>query len=453
MDSSLLLAFYGDDFTGSTDALEFLSRAGAKTALFIAPPTPAQLAQYPNLQALGIAGATRAMPPDAMEAELRPAFTALKSLNPRHVHYKVCSTFDSSPTIGSIGRAIDIGADIFQTKTVPLLVGAPPLGRYCVFGNLFARMGIGTAGEIHRLDRHPSMSRHPVTPADESDLRLHLAKQTNKKIALFDILQLALPEADSHAALHQLLAQNPDILLFDLLYPNQLERLGALIDSLATAQTPLFSTGSSAIEMTLGALWSAKNKLTPKHDWPNPGPASPLLVLSGSCSPITANQIDHVIKSGFAEVPLPTPEILAEAVGGQTASFDKTITEITTHLRANRSVILHSNLGPKDPRKTAITPLTAPAIGNALGQIARTALEQTKLRRLIVAGGDTSSFAARALGIEAVEMLAPLTPGAPLCRAHAPNSPAHNIEINFKGGQVGPENYFTLALEGKSLTP
>lgn len=93
----LLLAYYGDDFTGSTDALEFLSRAGVKTVLFIEPPTPQQLARYKGLQAIGVAGMSRAMPPVAMEQELLTAFAALKTLGAPHVHYKVCSTFDSSP--------------------------------------------------------------------------------------------------------------------------------------------------------------------------------------------------------------------------------------------------------------------------------------------------------------------------------------------------------------------
>ena len=83
-----------------------------------------------------------------METTLQPAFQALKKLNPRHVHYKVCSTFNSSPTIGSIGKAIDLGVEVFKTPFVPLLVAAPILGRYCLFGNLFARMGIGSEGKI-----------------------------------------------------------------------------------------------------------------------------------------------------------------------------------------------------------------------------------------------------------------------------------------------------------------
>jgi uncharacterized protein YgbK (DUF1537 family) len=76
-------------------------------------------------------------------------------------------------------------------------------------------------------------------------------------------------------------------------------------------------------------------------------------------------------------------------------------------------------------------------------------MEQTKVQRLCLAGGDTSSFAARALGIEALQMILPLTPGGPLCRASAPNSPADSVEIVFKGGQVGPENYFEIVKRGR----
>ena len=48
-------------------------------------------------------------------------------------------------------------------------------------------MGTASNGKIYRIDRHPSMSKHPVTPANESDLRLHLGNQTKKKFGLIDI--------------------------------------------------------------------------------------------------------------------------------------------------------------------------------------------------------------------------------------------------------------------------
>jgi uncharacterized protein YgbK (DUF1537 family) len=88
----LSIAYYGDDFTGSTDALEFLSRAGLNTILFFEVPSVEKLQQYPQLQAIGIAGRTRALGVEAMQKELAPAFEALAQLPLKHVHYKVCST-------------------------------------------------------------------------------------------------------------------------------------------------------------------------------------------------------------------------------------------------------------------------------------------------------------------------------------------------------------------------
>lgn len=429
----LLLAYYGDDFTGSTDALEFLTRAGVRTALFLAPPTAAQLARHPGLQAVGVAGLTRSLAPAVMEAELRPAFAALRAIGPRHMHYKVCSTFDSSPEVGSIGRAIEIGAEIFGGRCVPLLVGVPALGRHCVFGNLFARMGIGSTGEVHRLDRHPSMSRHPVTPADESDLRLHLAKQTAKRIGLYDILQAALSEDAALAALDKIVAEGAEIVLFDVLYSEQLARLGALIDAGAGQGAPVFSVGSSGIEMALGAHWTNEERFAACNSWPDPGAAAPLLVVSGSCSPVTAGQIAWAQANGFAMIALDpaAPDVAAAAAAA------------TRELLTGRHTLVYTSRGE------AGTPASAAVLGTALGQIARTAVERTGIRRLLVAGGDTSSYAGRALGLESVEMIAPLAPGAPLCRAYAPGSPADGLELNFKGGQVGAPDYFGAVVRGK----
>jgi uncharacterized protein YgbK (DUF1537 family) len=429
----LLLAYYGDDFTGSTDALEFLSRAGARTVLFLAPPTAAQLARHPGLQAVGVAGLTRSLAPAAMEVELRPAFAALRDLGPRHVHYKVCSTFDSSPQVGSIGRAIEIGSEVLGGRYVPLLVGAPALGRHCVFGNLFARMGIGSTGQIYRLDRHPSMSRHPVTPADESDLRRHLAKQTRKSAGLFDILKLGLPPEAARAALEAIVAAGSEIVLFDVLCAEQLGLIGSLIDASASSGAPCFSVGSSGIEMALGAHWAHQGKLQAVTSWADPGAVSPLLAVSGSCSPVTAGQIAWAQANGFTIIPLDPAAPDVASVSEQAAAA----------MATGRSVVVCTSRG------AAGAPVSASILGTALGQIARTVIARAKVRRLVVAGGDTSSYAGRALGIEAVEMIAPLAPGAPLCRAFAPGSPADGLEVNFKGGQVGAEDYFGAVARGK----
>jgi len=85
--SDLLLSYYADDFTGATDALEALSRAGMRTMLFLEPPTHEQLAGFPDLRAVGVAGMTRTMAPHAIESTLRPALATLRALGAPHVHY------------------------------------------------------------------------------------------------------------------------------------------------------------------------------------------------------------------------------------------------------------------------------------------------------------------------------------------------------------------------------
>ena len=444
--SKLALAFYGDDFTGSTDALEQLTLAGIRTMLFIEPPSVAQLKKFPRLQAIGVAGISRSLAPEAMRSELTPIFKRLKALGTRHVHYKVCSTFDSSPEIGNIGCVLDVAEKIFRTPFVPLLVAAPALGRYTVFGTHFARCGIGSSGEIFRLDHHPSVSRHPITPMTEADLQVHLGKQPKKKIALFDILHVGLPDKEARAALNKILAEKPDAILFDAIDQEHMARIGWLIDGFASAKSPLFSIGSSGIESALTAAWGTKQ--------PAKMPASPakqILVGSGSCSPVTEKQIAWALKNGFAEVFLDARALLSSKGYGREIS--RANTEATELLQAGRSVIIHTTRGGPNKRiTTKLKDRTARILGVALGAVLWGVLVETKIRRLCIAGGDTSSFAARTLGIDALEMIAPLTPGAPLCRVLAPDSPADGLEIVFKGGQVGAENYFGLVQRGKNFS-
>lgn len=418
----LLLAYYGDDFTGSTDALEFICRAGAKAILFIEPPTIEQLKNYPDLDAYGVAGKTRSLAPNEMQTILLDAFAKMKATGVRHIHYKVCSTFDSSPTIGSIGKAIDCGAVIFKNKVIPVLGGMPALGRFCVFGNLFAKMGIGSAGKIYRLDRHPSMSKHPVTPADESDLRLHLGKQTNKKIGLIDIIQLKKTAEE--------ITTEEEVVLIDALNEPHLEKAGEWIDAQAKENEIQFSVGGSSIEMALGKYWNKEGKLSAKEEWEKIDIATPLLIVSGSCSPVTAAQIACAKANGFEEIILDAVKICKDGI-----IEESIINEVNSLLEQQKNVIVHT--GDKQTNN-----LSSEKLGTALGTIAKAAAEQSLVKRIIIAGGDTSSYAARAMEIEAVTMIAPFGFGAPLCKAISSNKSIDGLEVNFKGGQVGSESYF-----------
>ena len=452
------MVFYGDDFTGSTDALEFMSRAGAKTMLFMEPPTAEELEKFGELDAIGIAGRTRSMEPTEMRKSLQEAFSKIADLNPRHVHYKVCSTFDSSPEIGNIGVAIEEGFRQFGNKFTPILVAAPHLGRYMAFGNLFAQMGIGSKGDVYRIDQHPSMSRHPVTPAKEGDLRDHLAKQCDYKSGLISLIDLQLSSEELKLKVKHLVTRN-EVIFFDGIYEGQMKILGELLEHTVEEGRPLFTVGSSGVGKALGDFWREEGCLSEETKWGELKESKPILVLSGSVSPITAEQIEYAVNKGFAEVAV-EPSFLKEDVEENISAYSKKIVDF---LKEGRSVIFHTSRGPEDLRLSETKALTnsfgwdavktrkelPKKFGEILGKTALEVLSRQKLQRLIIAGGDTSSYTARELGIEAVEMIAPLVKGAPLCRTYAEDSPIDGMEINLKGGQVGDKTYFVDLQKGK----
>ena len=453
----LLLGFYGDDFTGSTDSMEALARAGLRTVLFLEPPTVAQLSRFPGLRSVGVAGFSRSLSPAQMEIELPPIFARLRQLPVPLFHVKVCSTFDSSPEIGSIGRTLEIGQRIFTSPFVPLVVGAPILNRFCLFGNLFARSG--PESEVFRLDRHPTMSRHPVTPMKESDLRLHLGRQSSRQIGLVDALHLDQPEAGIEARLKSLLDAGDEIVLFDTFTAEHLVAIGRALWKRANRERPLFAAGSSGVEYALTAYWQSRGWLPPLPAF-SATLVERAVVVSGSCSPVTARQIDWGRTNGFADIPLDAARLTgkgaieAEAIEKETV--EKVVSEAVyaalTAWNSGQSVIVHSCLGPEDPRLAAHRQADAQHVsallGKALGRILAALIARTGVRRAVVAGGDTSGYVARELGIEALEVQTPVAPGSPLCRVYATDPHIDGIEILFKGGQVGKIDLFGSVLKG-----
>ncbi len=294
-------------------------------------------------------------------------------------------------------------------------------------------MGIGSNGAIYRLDRHPSMTQHPVTPADESDLRMHIQKQTRKRLALIDMVQMQQPVDVWSKAI-----KDEEAVLLDAAEDEQLEKIGEWLDAQANGQTPLFCIGSSAVEVALGTVWNKTENRKAAVNWSDPGKAEPLLVVSGSCSPVTAGQIQWAKENGFEEIVLDAATICDQGVA------DSVKQGINDLLNNQKNVLVHT--GTKDGDN-----LSAQKLGTALGEIARQAVENCSIKRVVIAGGDTSSYAARAMQIEAVEMIAPLVAGAPLCKAYSAHNAIDGLEVNFKGGQVGAPDYFGVLLAGRMM--
>ena len=428
MQNRPLLAFYGDDFTGSTDALEALALNGIPTVLFLKLPNSEDLARFGSSSAIGIAGESRSRSPEWMSENLPYIFRRLKEMGAELCQYKVCSTFDSSPQTGSIGRALEIGAEVFGSKFVPVVPAAPRLKRYVVFGHLFANAN----GRVYRIDRHPSMSVHPVTPMKESDLQIHLGSQTRKKIQLLDIVMLESPEANQH--LEKLLTEQVDIILFDGIREDSVQRSVNLIWEMRD-RAP-FVIGSSGFTYGLGNYLRSRHVLEYVSTTWDARPAERVIVLAGSCSPVTAQQIRWAMSHGFSGIRL-TP----------VDNFKDVIATSLKELQSGKSVVLYSALGPSDCGRENFGASFAAEMGVLLRQL----LLRSGVKRVVIAGGDTASHAVRQLGITALTFRAPLDPGAPICEVHAEDTKLHGLELILKGGQIGNEEFFGSALLGRNL--
>ncbi|HET9147222.1 MAG TPA: four-carbon acid sugar kinase family protein [Acetobacteraceae bacterium] len=443
----LLLSFYGDDYTGSSAVMEVMSFAGLPTVLFLQPPTADDLSRFAGYRGIGIAGTARSRSPGWMDEHLPPIFRTLARLGAPIAHYKVCSTFDSSPETGSIGRAIDLAAPLLGGAWHPLLVAAPELGRCQVFGNLFAV----AEGRFHRLDRHPTMSRHPVTPMREADARLHLARQTARRIGLIDFLAL---RSGGDRRLAEAIGAGEEIIAIDALDEETLAEAGGLI--WRNRGRRLLAIGSQGVEYALVAHWRASGLLPASAPAPHAAPMGRIAAVSASCAPVTAQQIRQAERENFSTLRIDPALAVDEAAWER--ELDRAARLGLAALAAGRGALAFTALGPDDPAIAATRAAIASSgartesvnerIGAGLGRLLDRLMREGGVSRGVIAGGDTSGHAAQALGIRALTALAPIAPGAPLCNAHGEHKGAQRRELIFKGGQMGAPDFFRAAMRG-----
>ncbi|MFE1599304.1 four-carbon acid sugar kinase family protein [Methylobacterium sp. ID0610] len=443
-----LVAFYGDDLTGSSAAMEVLAFAGLETVLFLQPPSPERLGAFPAARAVGIAGMARSQPPDWMDRALPPVFRLLAGLGAPVLHYKVCSTFDSAPHIGSIGRAAEIGAALLDPAWIPMVVADPGMGRYQSFGNLFAMDG----ATGHRLDRHPTMARHPITPMDEADLGRHLARQTALRTGLVDFV--AMKRGEAAHRLDRERAAGARIVSLDVLDPETLAEAGRLIWE--QGGRPVFGIGSQGFEAALVAHWRAAGLLPAEAALPRPPAVARIACVSGSVSPVTAGQIAFALDHGFAGIPL-DPARAVDAVEWERET-GRAAERALAALGEGRDPLVYTAAGPDDPAVAALRAALPGAglsgdaindrIGAGLGTILNRVVREGRLTRAVISGGDTSGRAAARLGIDALTALAPVAPGSPLCRAHGAADAPAGLELALKGGQVGRPDFFHAVKRG-----
>jgi len=432
-------AWYGDDFTGASDTLATVAQAGLRTILFCGIPTSEQLRRAGPLDAFGIAGAARSMAPEAMRAELAKVGQFLAAAGARILHYKCCSTFDSAPKVGSIGLAVQSLRVLASANPVLIVGGQPSLGRYCVFGNLFAVAEQG--GPVYRIDRHPTMSRHPVTPMQEADLRVHLSRQGLSGIGLVDV-RAHERSGGFHAAIDDFDAHNsgdsgPGIALLDVATHAHLETIGTAITKRAQ-RAPILVVGASSVAQALIDHWHLPRRA---RDGVVAPAIDPVLVIAGSLSPVTARQIASA--RSYARVPL-APERLAD----DEEYLHEQVKRIADSLRAGRHTLAYTS--PTSSEQPTMSSGDAKRLAPATGALLRMVLRNVAVKRIGIAGGDTSSHAVEALECWGLEWLATVDAGVAMLRARADDPAIDALELMLKGGQMGGDDLFEMLVAGRS---
>lgn len=410
----LAYGWYGDDLTGATDTLATIARRGRNAFLFLSVPSDAQLVAAGPLDAVGVAGAARTMDPGTMRAALSPVASFFRRQGVRLLHYKCCSTFDSAPGVGNLAVAIEALRPASDNAAVPIVGGQPSLGRYCTFSNLYAAAG----DHVFRIDRHPTMSRHPSTPMHEADLTRHFAA-----LGLPGVAAIHWPSVTEPGLMGawRSAASAPAVLL-DVLDDRQLRAIGSLLRQLADSTSTLVVGASSVAEAFFGEP-VVDNAEGEAGD-------GPVLALIGSLSPITRAQVAAARTYHIIGV---QPQDLRENAARRAVLID----EALAALGQGRNVMVSTAPVDGDAPGAAV-----PWLAEASAALINEILGRSRVRRLAIAGGDTSTAAVTSLGFWGLSYHSLASRGVAVCRGRSDDAARDGMLILLKGGQMGPPELF-----------
>ncbi len=438
-----LVAWYGDDFTGAAAVMEVLTFSGLPSVLFLNVPSPERISAFSSCRGIGIAGVSRSKPPEWMDRHLPKIFDAMSQIPAPIYHYKICSTLDSAPHVGSIGKAAEIAMPLIGSQWVPVVVAAPAINRYQAFGNLFAAVG----GKTFRLDRHPTMSRHPVTPMTEADVLLHLGKQTGLPLSLVDAA--AFSSGREEEVLAELFRNQKPLVALDVVDEGALAAVGRLI--WRNRGSRLFTIGSQGVEYALTAHWREIGALEDAPTATVPASSARTASVSGSCSPVTAAQIELARKNGFKAIRMDTA--LAADSNEWNREIERASEKALAALGIGEDPIIFTALGPDDPSIGSLRAATGSSgkseetvnesIGVGLGKVLAKLIDVGRVERVAIAGGDTAGRSIAELGIDALTAMTPISPGVALCQAHSDSEAFSDLQIALKGGQMGESGFFS----------
>jgi uncharacterized protein YgbK (DUF1537 family) len=409
-----LLGCLADDFTGATDLASALVHSGHRTAVAVGTGGVAEAAQ--DADAVVVALKTRTAPPDEAVAAALEAHRQLAAAGCTRYWFKYCSTFDSTPQ-GNIGPVTDA---LLAATGSPYTIACPAFpanGRTVYQGHLFV-------GD--RLLSESGMREHPLTPMTDPDLVRWLTPQTRHRVSLLPLR--ALRATDAADRLAALAAAGARIVVTDTVDETDLARLARL-----TRYLPLL-TGGSALAGALPAP-RATDRSAARHLDVADGPC---VVLAGSVSAATLAQTAHA-RSRLPARALPVADLLSDPAG--TAARAATW---AAQKAGAGPVLLYSaedraEVARAQQRFGAQT--AAQAVEDGLAACARQLLDG-RVRRLVVAGGETSGAVVGALGLRSLRIGPPVAPGVPWTAARYRE---RTVNLLLKSGNFGDEDLFTTA--------
>ena len=445
----MILGVIADDFTGATDVASMLVRAGMRTIQVIGVPDvapqlqrgaphrppegahpawggPAPDGPAPDADAIVVALKTRTVPAVDAVRESLAALRWLQTAGMRQCYFKYCSTFDSTPA-GNIGPVTDALMHALGADFAIACPAFPENGRTIFRGHLFV-------GD--ELLSDSGMRLHPLTPMTDANLVRVLQAQTAQRVGLvrFDaVAQGADAVRDCIAALRR---DGVTIAIADATSNDDLRTLAA-----ACADLPLLTAGSG-LGLGLPAIYAERGWLTPHARAAQLDPVhGASAVLSGSCSLATNAQVQR-----WREAERPAFAVDPRALARGEPVADRALAWARAQ-KAGAAVLVYATAAVDELRavQSELGAMQAGALVEAcLAQIAR-GLVDAGVRRLVVAGGETSGAVVQALGVTQLRIGAPICPGVPWTQADIGPEGAR-LHLALKSGNFGGPDFFMEAL-------
>jgi 3-dehydrotetronate 4-kinase len=420
----LALGCIADDYTGASDLANTLTRAGLRTVQTIG--VPADELKLPDVDAVVVSLKSRSIEADLAVSRSRAADKWLRGRGADHVLFKICSTFDSTDA-GNIGPVMDaLRADCGEA--IVLVTPAFPETKRTVYqGNLFV-------GSVP-LNESP-LKDHPLNPMHDSDLVRVLARQSKTRIGLVDLATVVRGPEAVRARLADLSGLGVGAAIIDAVFDLDLETIGAV------ALDHRMSVGASGMGLGLaraliGSGRVANGASSTVDEAPVGGPAA---CLAGSCSQATLQQIAK------AEEMMPVLHLDPDRVVTGQDEVRRTLAWAAQRI-AEGPVLIASSSTPEEVAALQSRhgrDAAGHAIEQAMADIAD-GLVRSGVRRLVVAGGETSGAVVDRLGIPGFLVGAEIAAGVPVLRAVGAKE--GDMLLALKSGNFGGPQFFSDALD------